>query len=149
MLVYWIFKTPVARPLCVDQETFVTAVPSASVWPLELKLTDQGRLLSIAYDTGESFDLRAEYLRVESPSAEVQGHSAAQKQTIGGKQNVVISKIEPVGNYAVRLIFDDGHQSGIFTWAYMYELGSQEARKWGDYLARLSAKGLSRSSGSA
>ena len=127
----------------------MTAVPSASVWPLELKLTDHGRLLSIAYDTGESFDLRAEYLRVESPSAEVQGHSAVQKQTIGGKQNVVISKIEPVGNYAVRLIFDDGHQSGIFTWAYMYELGSQEARKWGDYLACLSAKGLSRSSGSA
>ncbi len=149
MLVYWIFKAPVARPLCVDQETFVTAVPSSSVWPLELKLTDHGRLLSIAYDNDESFDLRAEYLRVESPSAEVQGHSAAQKQTIAGKQNVVISKIEPVGNYAVRLIFDDGHQSGIFTWAYMYELGSQEARKWGDYLARLSAKGLSRSNGSA
>ena len=115
-----------------------------SPWPVQIKLRPRGRHVGIAYDNGESFELSAEYLRVESPSAEVQGHSAAQKQTIGGKSQVAITKIEPVGNYAVRLVFDDGHQSGIFTWAYLYELGSQEPRKWGDYLERLKAKGLSR-----
>ena len=122
----------------------MTAVPSASVWPLELKLTDHGRLLSIAYDTGESFDLRAEYLRVESPSAEVQGHSAAQKHTIGGKQNVVISKIEPVGNYAVKPTFSDGHESGLFTWEYLYFLGDQQAALWQQYEERLQAAGVHR-----
>lgn len=117
---------------------------SPNPWPVQIKLRPQGRHLAVTYDNGQSFELSAEYLRVESPSAEVQGHSAAQKQTIGGKSLVVITKIEPVGNYAVRLIFDDSHQSGIFTWAYLYELGTHEARKWGDYLERLKAKGLSR-----
>ncbi len=114
------------------------------VWPTELRLREQGRTLAVTFGDGASFDLSAEYLRVESPSAEVQGHSAAQRQTVGGKAQVVIRRIEPTGNYAVRLIFDDGHDTGIFSWTYLRELGEQHDAKWRDYLARLAAKGLGR-----
>ncbi len=112
-------------------------------WPQELRLKDGGRTLSIAYDDA-TFDLAAEYLRVTSPSAEVQGHTAAEKRTIGGKRQVLITAVEPVGHYAVKLVFDDGHDSGLFTWDYLHELGADHAAKWASYLADLDAKRLSR-----
>ena len=113
-------------------------------WPTELRLRGQGRTLTITFDDGKSFDLSAEYLRVESPSAEVQGHSPSERTTVPGKQNVAIREIQPTGNYAVRLIFDDGHSTGIYSWTWLRELGEQHAQKWRDYLASLAAKGLSR-----
>ncbi len=113
-------------------------------WPTELRLRGEGRTLTIAFDDGKSFDLAAEYLRVESPSAEVQGHSPSERQTVPGKQNVAIKEIQPTGNYAVRLLFDDGHSTGIYSWTWLRELGEQHDQKWRDYLASLSAKGLSR-----
>src|SRR6476661_9294149 len=91
-------------------------------WPTELRLKRAERRLDITFDDGSSFSLPAEYLRVESPSAEVQGHGPDQRQTVGGKANVAITEILPTGNYAVRLVFSDGHQTGIFTWAYLREL---------------------------
>lgn len=113
-------------------------------WPIELRLTDQGRLLTVNFENGKSFDLAAEYLRVMSPSAEVQGHSEAERKTVGGKRNVMILNIDPVGTYAVRLTFDDMHSTGIFTWEYLYELGDRHAEKWPAYVADLAKKGLNR-----
>lgn len=113
-------------------------------WPTELRLTDEGRLLTVHFEDGQSFDLAAEYLRVMSPSAEVQGHSERDRKTVGGKRKVVIKAIEPVGTYAVRLSFDDFHSTGIFTWNYLYELGASHAEKWPTYLAELERKGLNR-----
>lgn len=113
-------------------------------WPTELRLTDEGRLLTVQFENGQSFDLAAEYLRVMSPSAEVQGHSEKDRKTVGGKRKVTIRAIDPVGTYAVRLTFDDSHSSGIFTWVYLYELGEQHAEKWPNYLAELDRKGLDR-----
>lgn len=112
-------------------------------WPTELRLRDGGRLLTVSFDDG-SFDLSAEYLRVTSPSAEVQGHTAAEKRTVGGKRRVVVTAVEPVGHYAVKLVFDDGHDSGLFTWDYLYELGADREKKWAVYLGELEAKRLSR-----
>ena len=112
-------------------------------WPRELKLKEGGRLLSVDYDDA-TFALSAEYLRVTSPSAEVQGHSAAERRTIGGKRHVLIRAVEPVGNYAVKLVFDDGHDSGLFTWDYLYRLGAEETTIWARYQSELDAKGLSR-----
>jgi DUF971 family protein len=117
---------------------------AASAWPTELRLREQGRRLSVAFDDGRSFDLPAEYLRVESPSAEVQGHGPSQRQTVAGKAQVAIRQILPTGNYAVRLVFDDGHETGIFTWTYLRELGEEQPARWRAYLARLAEKGLSR-----
>lgn len=116
---------------------------STQHWPTELRLKDGGRTLGVAYDDAV-FDLAAEYLRVTSPSAEVQGHTAAEKRTVGGKRHVIITAVEPVGNYAVKLVFDDGHDSGLFTWRYLYELGADHAAKWALYLDDLAAKSLSR-----
>ncbi len=113
-------------------------------WPTELRLADQGTRLIITFDDGAQFQLRAEYLRVESPSAEVQGHGAGQKKLIGHKQDVSISNIEPVGNYAARLLFSDGHDSGLFTWDYLHELGHEHDGRWADYLAKITEAGLSR-----
>jgi DUF971 family protein len=113
-------------------------------WPTEIRLKDKGRTLVVSFDAGASFELSAEYLRVLSPSAEVQGHSAAERKTVGGKQNVAIMQVEPVGNYAVRLVFDDMHSTGIYSWRYLYELGSENETKWAAYLTELAAKGLSR-----
>eukprot|EP00439_Symbiodinium_sp_Y106_P088090 s1_g626.t1 len=113
-------------------------------WPTELRLADQGRLLTISFDDGSRFDLQAEYLRVESPSAEVQGHGAGEKKTVPQKRDVTISDVEPVGNYAARLLFSDGHDSGLFTWDYLHELGREYDAKWADYLAKLTEAGLSR-----
>lgn len=113
----------------------------------EIRLNRAERLLTVAFDDGARFALPAEYLRVESPSAEVQGHSPAQKQTVAGKRSVGITAIEPVGNYAVRLVFDDGHDTGIFSWDYLHELGREKDERWRAYTEALAAKGLSRDPG--
>jgi DUF971 family protein len=113
-------------------------------WPQELRLRAQGKLLHIAFDDGQSFELSAEYLRVMSPSAEVQGHSATERRLIAGKAGVAIIKIEPVGHYAVRLSFDDLHDTGLFSWDYLFALALEHPQKWAAYLAELAAKGLSR-----
>jgi DUF971 family protein len=110
----------------------------------EIRLNRAERRLDVAFDDGTRASLPAEYLRVESPSAEVQGHSPDQRQTVGGKRLVGITAIEPVGNYAVRLIFDDRHDTGIFSWDYLHELGREQERRWAAYLEALAAKGLRR-----
>jgi DUF971 family protein len=117
---------------------------SDGVWPDLLDYDPAAKILHVRFEGGDIFALPAEYLRVESPSAEVQGHSPSQKQTIGGKRAVGIRKIEPVGNYAVRLVFDDGHDTGIYSWRYLHELGREREKRWTDYLMSLSAKGLER-----
>ncbi len=106
-----------------------------TLWPTELRLSQDKRTLTVTFDSGACFALPAEYLRVESPSAEVQGHSPAQKITVTGKAEVVIAAIEPVGNYAVRLVFDDGHSTGLYTWDYLHELGRDANTRWTAYLA--------------
>ena len=103
-------------------------------WPTELRLSADKKTLTIVFNTGERHALAAEYLRVESPSAEVQGHGPGQKQVVTGKEGVAISALEPVGNYAVRIIFDDGHDSGLFSWDYLHELGREHRQKWAEYL---------------
>jgi DUF971 family protein len=113
-------------------------------WPTELRLAKDRRLLTITFDDGVRFDLPAEYLRVTSPSAEVQGHSPSERKTVPGKKNVEILAVEPVGNYAVKLRFDDLHDTGIYGWDYLYELGRDQTERWHNYLADLDAKGLSR-----
>jgi DUF971 family protein len=119
-------------------------VKPEAVWPSELVVNKTERSLRITFDDGSAFALPAEYLRTQSPSAEVQGHSEAQRKTVGGKRDVAISGAEPVGNYAVRLLFDDGHSTGIFSWAYLHELGREQEKRWGVYLKELAAKGLRR-----
>ena len=113
-------------------------------WPSELRLRENGRVLSVGFESGDAYDLAAEYLRVMSPSAEVQGHRREERLTVGGKRHCSVTGIEPVGTYAVRLIFDDLHSTGIFTWDYLHELGSRHDEKWALYEAELKAKGLSR-----
>jgi len=113
-------------------------------WPTELRLAKDRRSLRIVFDDGTAFDLAAEYLRVTSPSAEVQGHSPAERRTVPGKRDVEIIGVEPVGNYAVKLIFDDMHDTGIYGWDYLYRLGAEQQGKWQSYLDELAAKGLSR-----
>ncbi len=115
-----------------------------SAWPTEIAVRDGGRTLATTFEDGAAFDLPAEYLRVMSPSAEVQGHSRRERKTLGGKRNVAVIGADPIGSYAVRLSFDDMHSTGLFTWSYLYELGQQQAEKWQAYLADLEAKGLSR-----
>lgn len=103
-------------------------------WPTELRLDSAKSTLTVAFDTGERFALPAEYLRVESPSAEVQGHGPGQKQVVTGKEQIKIAALEPIGNYAVRIRFDDGHDTGLFTWDYLHELGREQRTKWAAYL---------------
>jgi len=110
----------------------------------DLVYTRASRTLEVAFDDGQRFALPAEYLRVESPSAEVQGHGPDQKQIVPGRRQVGITAIERVGSYAVRLVFDDLHGSGLFTWDYLYELGSEQDARWAAYLAALESRGLSR-----
>lgn len=112
--------------------------------PSELRVSNEGKLLQVSFEDGRSYEITAELLRVESPSAEVQGHSAAEKRTVGGKLNVKIVGIEPVGNYAVRIDFDDGHDTGLYTWDYFERLGKNQNEIWADYLGRLKEFGLSR-----
>ena len=96
------------------------------------------------FDSGESFELSAEYLRVTSPSAEVQGHSPDERKTVAGKKNVAILEVHPIGNYAVRLVFDDLHSTGIYSWDYLRELGRNHDGYWQDYLDELAGKALTR-----
>ena len=119
--------------------------PAASpAWPVEIRLTRDRRTLRVSFDDGETFDLTAELLRVTSPSAEVQGHSEAERKTVGGKRNVTILSVDPVGNYAVRLGFDDMHATGIYSWAFLRDLGVNAERRFQAYLDDLGAKGLDR-----
>ena len=117
---------------------------TARPWPLELRVRRAARTLDIRFDDGSDFSLPAEYLRVESPSAEVQGHGPGQKQLVPGCARVGIVRLEPVGHYAVRIVFDDGHDTGIFSWRYLHELGREQDQRWRNYLAALGARGLSR-----
>ena len=120
-------------------------VPDVTLaWPVEIRLPKDRRTLRVAFDDGRSFDLPAELLRVTSPSAEVQGHSEAERKTVGGKRNVTILSVDPVGNYAVRLGFDDMHSTGIYSWAFLHDLGENAERRFRDYLDDLQAKGLDR-----
>jgi len=116
----------------------------ATRWPVELRLKKAEKLLEVAYDDGSRFRLPAEYLRVESPSAEVQGHGPGQKTLVAGRAHVGIIALEPVGNYAVRITFDDLHDTGIYSWSYLYELGVEQEARWRAYLEGLAANGLSR-----
>ncbi len=113
-------------------------------WPTELRLHKDRKTLSVTFEGGEHFDLPAEYLRVKSPSAEVQGHSAEERKTVPGKRDVEIIEVLPVGNYAVRLVFDDLHSTGIFGWEYLHELGHNYPAYWQDYLDELASKNLKR-----
>jgi len=113
-------------------------------WPTELRLHKDRKALTVTFDGGERYDLAAEYLRVRSPSAEVQGHSPSERRTVPGKQDVQILQVHQVGNYAVRLDFDDMHSTGIFSWEYLFELGQNREKYWREYLDELAEKGLSR-----
>lgn len=113
-------------------------------WPVELRLKRAEKLLEISFDDGSRFRLPAEYLRVESPSAEVQGHGPGQRTLIAGRAYVGIIALEPVGNYAVRIVFDDLHDTGIFSWSYLYQLGVEQEKRWRVYIDALAANGLSR-----
>jgi DUF971 family protein len=115
-------------------------------WPSKLHYIRAERTLNITFEDGTAYKLPAEYLRVESPSAEVQGHGAATKITVAGKKNVAIEKIEEVGRYAVRLTFSDGHDTGLFSWDYLHELGREHTKRWFEYETRLKKAGLSRES---
>jgi DUF971 family protein len=117
---------------------------SVTSWPTELRLGKDRKTLTIVFDDGQSFALPAEYLRVKSPSAEVQGHSPDERKTVPGKRKVMILEVNPVGNYAVRLVFDDMHSTGIFSWDYLAELGRNQPKYWQDYLDELAAKGMRR-----
>ena len=117
---------------------------SSEHWPTQIRLKTEEKVLEVDFDDGSRFAFPAELLRVESPSAEVQGHSPTDKQTIAGRRHVGILAVEPVGNYAVRIKFDDLHDTGIFSWQYLYELGQNQDRIWQDYLAALEEKGLRR-----
>ena len=105
--------------------------------PTELKLRTVSRLLDVRFDDGSHFELPFEYLRVNSPSAEVQGHGPGQETLVVGKEQVVVKTIEPVGQYAVRLVFDDGHDTGLYTWKYLHELGREQPVRWSAYLERV------------
>ncbi len=118
--------------------------PGTRHWPVELRVKRAEKVLEIEFDDGARFVRPAELLRVESPSAEVQGHGPGQKQIPPGKRNVALTGAEPVGNYAVRLLFDDGHSTGIYSWSYLRELGERREERWQAYLAALEAQGLSR-----
>ena len=116
-------------------------------WPTELRLEGAKKTLIVAFDNGQRFALPAEYLRVESPSAEVQGHGPIERTFVPGKRHVKIKALEPVGHYAVRLVFDDLHDTGIYSWEYLHELGREQGKRWPAYLAALAARGLSREPG--
>jgi Uncharacterized protein conserved in bacteria len=112
--------------------------------PTEINLHQQSRMLDIAFDDGERFSMSCEYLRVFSPSAEVRGHGPGQEVLQAGKRNVNIQAIEPVGMYGVKLVFTDGHDTGIYSWDYLYDLGEKQDENWKGYLARLERAGASR-----
>ena len=117
---------------------------AAGPWPVELRLRKAEKRLDIEFDDGKRFSLPAEYLRVESPSAEVQGHNPSQKQLVHGRAHVGILAVEPVGNYAIRIQFDDLHDTGIYSWTYLYKLGVEQPQRWRAYLDELKGRGLGR-----
>ena len=117
---------------------------STEHWPTEIRLKQVEKILEIDFDDGSTFALPAELLRVESPSAEVQGHGPDQKKLVAGRRHVGIMELEPIGNYAVKIKFDDLHDTGIFSWQYLYQLGRDQDQIWRDYLAAIEASGLSR-----
>ncbi len=117
---------------------------SSHPWPTEIRLAKDKRILHVSFDDGSSFALAAELLRVTSPSAEVQGHSEAERKTVGGKRNVQILSVDAVGNYAIRLGFDDMHSTGIYSWPFLHETGRNADRLFQTYLDDLAAKGLDR-----
>ncbi|MEM7020976.1 MAG: DUF971 domain-containing protein [Pseudomonadota bacterium] len=116
----------------------------ADPWPTELRVDRALKLLIVTFDDGARFELPAELLLVESPSAEVRGHSPGQKTILPGRRHVGIMDLEPVGNYAVRILFDDTHNTGMFSWRYLYHLGRHKERAWSEYLSALEESGLSR-----
>lgn len=128
----------------MTEERFASEPFGTSHWPLEIRLKSAENRLEIDFDDGAKFSYPAEFLRTHSPSAEVQGHGPGQKTTVFGRRHVGILSLEPVGHYAVRIVFDDLHDSGIFSWSYLYEVGRDQDRLWADYLAELADKGLSR-----
>jgi DUF971 family protein len=113
-------------------------------WPEEIRYVSEDKRLEVGFDNGTRFSYPAELLRVESPSAEVQGHSASQKKIVAGRKHIGIMEIEPVGNYAVRIKFDDLHDTGLFSWQYLYQLGENQNEIWQAYLDAVEAQGLSR-----
>jgi DUF971 family protein len=117
---------------------------STDHWPTEIRLKAAEKVLEVDLDDGSRFALPAELLRVESPSAEVQGHSPDEKKLITGRRHVSIMRLESVGNYAIRIVFDDLHDTGIFSWQYLYHLGRNKDQAWQDYLDELTTQGLSR-----
>jgi DUF971 family protein len=130
-------KFPKAAP---DEGSYETTAP----WPTELRVFKEEGRMEIEFSDGVTHSLPAEYLRVESPSAEVQGHGPGEKQIVAERAHVGILDLEPVGNYAVRIKFDDLHDTGIFSWDYLYRLGVEHDKRWRDYLAGLAKQGLSR-----
>ena len=117
---------------------------SPEAWPTEIKLAPDKAELSVTFENGESYRLAAEMLRVMSPSAEVQGHTPEERKTVAGKRNVRIRDVRPVGNYAVQIVFDDGHDTGFYRWGYLRDLGARKDALWQGYLTELKAKGLTR-----
>jgi len=113
-------------------------------WPTDIRIKKASRILEIDFDNGERYELPAEFLRVESPSAEVQGHGAERPAPVAGKREVAIVDAQAVGNYAVRLIFSDGHSTGLYSFDLLARLGREHERLWSEYLSRLAAHGLSR-----
>ena len=113
-------------------------------WPTEIRLSLDKRQLTITFDNGQRFELPAEYLRVETPSAEARGHSPADRKTVFGKRDVEITQVQPVGNYALKLVFSDGHSTGIYGWNFLAELGLRRDEIWAEYLVQLEAESLSR-----
>ena len=117
---------------------------STKNWPLEIRIKSKEKALEIDFDNGESFIIKAELLRVERPSAEIQGHGSGQKVTLAGRRHVGILSVEPVGNYAIKISFDDMHDTGIYSWQYLYDLGANQNDLWHDYLSRVEELGFSR-----
>lgn len=117
---------------------------SSTIWPSEIRLNPEKNQLKVSFGDDGSFSYAAEFLRVMSPSAEVQGHSPDQRVTVPGKIDVLVKSIEPVGNYAIRIVFDDGHDTGLYSWDYLHELGTEHDARWRQYLDELEQQGLSR-----
>ena len=113
-------------------------------WPIEIRIKSKEKTLEIDFDNGESFKIKAELLRVESPSAEIQGHGSGQKVTLAGRRHVGILSVEPVGNYAIKISFDDMHDTGIYSWQYLYDMGANQNDLWHDYLMRVKELAFSR-----
>src|SRR3984893_8377077 len=133
-----------SRRLRIYRPTSSEAVPVLMPQPTEIKLRTQSRILDVRFDDGSHFELPFEYLRVFSPSAEVKGHGGAEGILQIGKENVRIIAVEPVGNYALRLVFDDGHNTGLYSWSLLHELGRNARANWARYLERCAAAGVRR-----